>query len=256
MTGEPAAPRDLDRYQRAYADHPFEDVQARMRKRMLLELLDRLAPRRVLEVGCDLDTLANHWRGAERFTIIEPGADFAAEARSAMANRSEAEVIEATLEAAAPGLAGGFDLVILSSLLHEVADPGALLHAAGQTAAAGGLVHVNVPNGRSVHRLLAMEMGLVQAPTELSATQLALQQQRTFPAAPLAGMAEAPGFQVAEAGSYFVKPFTHRQMQDLMDQGLVTAAMLEGFWGLEKHMPGLGSEIFVNLRPVPPEPAV
>ena len=28
----------------------------------------------------------------------------------------------------------------------------------------------------------------------------------------------------------------------------MTEAMLDGLWGLEKHMPGLGSEIFVNLR--------
>ena len=37
-------------------------------------------------------------------------------------------------------------------------------------------------------------------------------------------------------------------MQELRQSGFLTPAMLEGLWGLEKHMPGLGSEIYVNLR--------
>ena len=57
MTRDSAAERDLARYEQAYGEHAFEAVQAAMRKRMLLELLERLQPACAwLEVGCGLDS--------------------------------------------------------------------------------------------------------------------------------------------------------------------------------------------------------
>ena len=49
-------------------------------------------------------------------------------------------------------------------------------------------------------------------------------------------------------GSYFIKPFAHAQMQQLQDIGMLDERMLDGLMGLEKHLPGLGSEIYLNLR--------
>jgi 2-polyprenyl-3-methyl-5-hydroxy-6-metoxy-1,4-benzoquinol methylase len=243
------ASRELDRYAQAYDQHAFEAVQAAMRKRMLLEILDQRRPAQVLEVGCGRDTLANHWREARRFTIVEPAAAFAAGAREDTAGRQDVEVIEATLEQAAAELTGGYDLVLVSSLLHEVADADALMAAVFAVCGPDTLVHVNVPNARSFHRLLALEMGLIPSPGELSAAQIALQQQRTFTAETLESLTTAHGFSVVERGAYFVKPFTHGQMQDLQENGFLSPAMLEGLWGMAKHIPDLGSEIFVNLRP-------
>lgn len=249
MTSErPAAARDIADYERAYRDSGFEVVQAAFRKRMLLELLERLRPRRILEVGCGFDTLAAHWTGAERFTVVEPGAQFSARARAQTVGRADVRVIEATLEGALPELTGGFDLILLSGLLHEVADCGAILDAARALTGPETVVHANVPNARSVHRLLAMEMGLIGDVAETSDLQRALQQHRIFTLESLAELAAAHGFAAFEQGSYFIKPFTHAQMLRLQAEGLMTDAMLDGLWGLEKHMPGLGSEIFVNLR--------
>jgi SAM-dependent methyltransferase len=243
------APRELDRYEQAYNEHPFEAVQAAMRKRVLLDILERRRPARVLEVGCGLDTLANHWRLARHFTIVEPAAAFAARAREDTRGRQEVEVVEATLEAAAATLTDGYDLVLVSSLLHEVVEGDALMAAVRAVCGSDTLVHVNVPNARSFHRLLALEMGLIQSPSELSAAQIALQQRRTFTVETLEILTTAHGFDIVERGGYFVKPFTHGQMQDLQENGFLSPAMLEGLWGMAKHIPDLGSEIFVNLRP-------
>ena len=157
-------------------------------------------------------------------------------------------MIEATLEAAAPALGEDFDLVVVSALLHEVIDCAALLDAVRSVCSPETIVHLNVPNARSFHRLLAVEMGLIETPTELSAAQIALQQHRTFTQGSLAALAEAHGFRVIDQGGYFVKPFTHAQMQALQADGFLTPQMLEGLWGMARRMPDLGSEIFVNLR--------
>lgn len=244
----PAPSRDLAAYEQDYAATRFEAVQARYRKRLLLDLLAQRRPRSVLEVGCGLDTLANHWPHAERFVVVEPAAGFAEAARAGTEGRRDVEVVEALLEDA--GLTETFDLVLLSGLLGELPDPAALLRDVHGLCAPDTLVHVNVANARSFHRLLALEMGLIQSLTELSAQQVRLQQQRTYTLDALVELVRDCGYEVVESGSFFVKPFTHAQMELLQTSGVLTDAMLDGLWGMTKHLPELGSEIYVNLRRV------
>jgi 2-polyprenyl-3-methyl-5-hydroxy-6-metoxy-1,4-benzoquinol methylase len=241
--------RDIAGYERAYRESGFEVTQADFRKRMLLELMHRLRPARVLEIGCGSDTLANHWTASSRFVVVEPAAGFAAEARRDTAGRADVTVIEDTLEGAVASLTADFDLILVSSLLHELSDCGPLLVAVRRLCAPDTVVHANVPNANSFHRLLALEMGLIGEVTETSDLQKALQQPRAFTLETLTALADSQGFSVFERGSYFVKPFTHGQMLELQEQGFLTGRMLDGLWGMARHLPDMGSEIFVNLRP-------
>lgn len=241
--------RDIASYERAYAGSDFEPVQARMRKRKLLEVLAAWRPRRVLEIGCGDDALFNHYHDFERFCVVEPGAAFARQAQENAAGDARIRIVRGFMEDAAGALEGeSFDCILLSGLLHEVPDCAPLLASVAQVCAAGTRVHVNVPNARSLHRLLAREMGLIGALQTLSPRQQSLQQQRTFDLDALAGVCEQAGFEVFERGSYFVKPFTHAQMAQLQHSGMLDERMLEGLYGLERELPGLGSEIFVHLR--------
>lgn len=242
-----AEPRDLSDYAQAYADSPFEATQARVRKGRLLDLLEREKPRRVLEVGCGLDTLANHWDRAEHFTIVEPAAAFAEAARRATQGRAGVQVIEATLEEAQ--LSGEHDLVLVSGLLHEVTDCGPLLDAAREACAADGLLHANVPNAFSFHRLLALEMGLIDQLETISDRQRTLQQSRVFSLDSLSALLAAHGLAEVERGSYFVKPFTHGQMAKLQEAGILSEQMIQGLDRMTAWLPEFGSEIFVNARP-------
>lgn len=236
-------------YEQAYSASDFEVIQARYRKKLLLELLERQQPKHLLEVGCGWDTIANHWPGFEQLTIVEPGAQFAAKARKDTAHLSGVTVVEQFMEdAVAQCQQHTYDLILVSSLLHEVPDPAAILSAAKALCTPDTLVHVNVPNANSMHRLLAMEMGLIADPYAQSELQKSFRQPRIFDLAQLVALAESVGFQVASKGSFFVKPFTHGQMQKLVDQGLMTTAMLDGLWGLAAHFPEHGSEIYVNLK--------
>jgi 2-polyprenyl-3-methyl-5-hydroxy-6-metoxy-1,4-benzoquinol methylase len=161
------------------------------------------------------------------------------------------KVVENLLEQAPPELRpGGFDLIVLSSLLHEISDPQHLLQALHRHCHASSVVHVNVPNAHSLHRLLAVEMGLIEDPFELSATQKQMQQHSTFDLDNLTELLRQQGFEVQSSGSYFIKPFTHAQMQDLYDRGYLTDAHLEGLFRLTRHMPEFGSEIYINAIPV------
>jgi len=249
VTNRQAVVKDIADYQRAYLASDFESVQARMRKRMLLDWLGRRQPRRLLEVGCGTDALFNHFPAFERFVVVEPGVQFADQARRDAGSDPRIAVVETIVEEACTALAGErFDAVVVSGLLHEVPDPAAVLDVLRPLCTRQTQVHVNVPNARSLHRLLALEMGLIADLREISARQRALQQPRTFDLESLRALCRDGGFAEVESGSYFVKPFSHRQMAELQAGGLLDERMLDGLYGLERHLPGLGSEIFINLR--------
>ncbi len=75
-----------------------------------------------------------------------------------------------------------------------------------------------------------------------------MQQNSTFDCESLKAISVKNGFTVKESGSYFVKPFTHQQMQDMLDHGIVNDNILEGLYKMEKYLPDYGSEIFVQLQ--------
>jgi hypothetical protein len=91
-------------------------------------------------------------------------------------------------------------------------------------------------------------MGLIGDLFEKSGTQRRMQQSHTFDVDSLAELVSQSGFQVVEQGTFFIKPFTHAQMSSLQAAGLVTDLMLDGLYGLSRHFPDNGSEIFMNVR--------
>ena len=236
--------RDLASYTEQYRRLPFEPTQAMYRRRRVLAEIARYAPHRLLEVGCGHLPLHTDLSGMH-ITVVEPAVEFAKIARSTVAPGADVKVIEACLEAVGPP-EEPFDMVIVSCLLHEVDDPQALLAAVRQMCGSDTVVHLNVPNARSLHRLLAVAMGLIDRPDAHSQTQATMQQRGIYDLEALEGELSTAGFVVRERGSLFVKPFTHGQMQQLVDQEIMTPTMLDGLGRLAETLPELGSEIWIN----------
>ena len=142
-----------------------------------------------------------------------------------------------------------FDMVVASCVLHEVNNPQVFLSSLRRLCTPGTTVHINVPNARSLHRLLAVAMGLISHEAIQSDTQQMMQQRSTvYNTITLRAELERAGFLVIDSGSIFVKPFTHAQMQKLVEIGFMTSEMLDGFDRLVEYLPDLGSEIWVNAR--------
>lgn len=241
--------RNLDVYQENYASLPFEQSQARYRKRKVIESLEKHQPRSILEIGCGLDPIFNYYAAFDHCTIIEPGDDFVRLAREQARSKDAIVFVHGTLEENVETLLETpYDFIILSSLLHEVGDSKRLLDATARLCSPTTIVHINVPNARSFHRLLALEMGLIGNLFEKSATQRRMQQSHTFDVDSLAELVSQSGFQVIEQGTFFIKPFTHAQMGSLQAAGLVNDLMLDGLYRLSRHFPDNGSEIFMNVR--------
>jgi 2-polyprenyl-3-methyl-5-hydroxy-6-metoxy-1,4-benzoquinol methylase len=246
--------RDINDYQTRYVQQAFEPWMVRFRKRKIREILSRYQHETLLEVGCGLESIFLEIESYKRLVVVEPGETFYSKAMADRANKPgrDITVIRGLLESVRGMLAEeSFDFILLSGLLHEVANPDEILATLYGLCRPDTVVHINVPNAQSFHRLLAVEMGLIPNAFQKSELNLQLQHHTVYDLERLRAAVTGQGFEVIEHGSYLIKPFTHAQMQTLLDSGLMTERMLEGLYGMEKHMPGLGSEIFVNVRKRP-----
>jgi SAM-dependent methyltransferase len=240
-------------YTDAYRAHyGFEATMVAARRRLIIELLAKLRPRTVVEIGCGSELLCRTALPAtpeiKRWVIVEPSPDFAGQARTQTAALPEVDIVEAFLENAASearDLCGAQpELVICSALLHEVPDPAGLLDAARAVLGDGtGLLHVNVPNALSLHRRLARNMGLIERESELTERNRLLSQRAVYDVALLESTVAAAGFRPIETGGFFVKPVTHGQMESLE---FLTSQIVDGLWQLGRELPELAAEIFVN----------
>jgi ubiquinone/menaquinone biosynthesis C-methylase UbiE len=238
--------RDLIDYSTKYLG-PFEEIQVLYRRKKVLEIIQLYQPKTILEVGCGKDSLVNYIDPVsfKKFYIIEPIADFL---NSAVSVNYPNVIRLNNLIENIDNIEESFDLIIVSSLLHEVIDPLLILKEINRFSDSNTIIHINVPNALSFHRLLAMEAGLIDSVYDYSGTQLLLQQHHTFDLEILSKLTESAGFQIIDKGSYFVKPFTHSQMQKLVDDKIVDSKVLDGFYHMIKYLPEYGSEIFINVK--------
>ena len=240
--------RDLVDYVEQYRTLPFESVQTGYRRNVVLREISRHSPRRLLEVGCGELPLLTDLPQDISVTVVEPAQTFIDQALKFAAGRDHVKVIHGFIESADLP-AANFDMVVLSCVLHEVPDPVAMLKAVRRLCAPNAILHVNVPNSRSLHRLLAVAMGLIPSFDSQSDTQRRMQQrQNPYDASTLVAELSSSGFEVVEQGTLFVKPFSHSQMKALVDSGFMSRAMLDGLDKLVELLPELGSEIWINAR--------
>ena len=247
--------RRIVQYETRYLDdYGFEAVMVAARQRLVLEVLRKAAPTVVLEVGCGIDLLGERVRTAglaiEQWIIIEPGERFFNAAQALKIPNARVDVIRGFVEDSIDLIRERCirqpDFIVCSGLLNETADPESVLSAARKLLAPDGTVHVNVPNAYSLHRRLARAMGLIESERQLTERNQLLKQYRVFDFDTLTGLAERTGFRVIDKGGYFVKPFTHAQMESV--RGVLSDQLLDGLWTLGRELPELASEIYLNLR--------
>jgi len=245
--------RNLKKYETDYEDYLFEDIQVAYRKKKVLELIQSHKHRTILEIGCGLDPFFNCSDDFDNLVIIEPSAKFYENAINIVKNSSsltsKVVVINDYMENATRELQKyDFDYVIISGLLHEIEDASSFLKDIHSITRKNTIVHIDVPNARSFHRVLAYEMGIIKSVFELSSSNLRLQQQTVFDIATLSELITNYGFKIINSGSYFLKPFAHKQMYELLNNKIIDENTLDGLYKMTKYVPDMGSEIFIEFK--------
>jgi len=247
---------DLDDYTQKYLrDHrrnlSFEAILSDARRKQVLKSLKKYPHRNILEIGCALNPLFQYHINYESYTIVEPSKDFIQNAEKIAKGRNDINFIrgymgkvdEKMLE-----LDIDFDFIVLSSLLHEVPNPEELLKSVCKFCNKNTTVHINVPNVYSFHRLLAYEMGLMDSIFAKSETESKYQRRTRFNKQLLVKMVRDIGFEVLSQGTYFIKPFNNKQMEEIIRQGMVDKRVIHGLERMTRYMPDLGCEMFVDVR--------
>lgn len=234
-------------------DMAFENHLITARQDRCLEFLAAHRPSRVLEVGCGPDLLIDRFdlpaSAIDMWMVVEPSF-YADEIEARLADcgklaltRGYMEDRIAPLRAAAPQ---GYDAVMLSGLLHETTNPATMLSAAHDLLKTGGHLFVSVPNARSFHRLLAVDMGLMASETQLSARNIELGQPVVYQRDTLEALVHEAGFEALEFSGYMFKPFSNGQMGGVIDA--IGTDIVDGLNKLGKRFPDNAAEIAVVAR--------
>ena len=244
--------RDLHNYSNEYINQPFEAYQVEYRKRLVLDIIKKNNHKTILEVGCAVNPLFEFFTDFEWLTILEPSKLFYDKTVDDIAKQNlgdKVEIFNNFFEDAIETVdCRSYDLIIISALIHEINDLKSFFTRLKELVKTGTVVHIDVPNGNSLHRLLAVEMGLIKSQMELSDFNIQFQQNRVFDLITLEKLVTDYDFSVIEKGSYFLKPFTHIQMQKMIDNNIIDTKVLDGFYNLIKYFPDFGSEIYINFK--------
>ena len=139
-------------------------------------------------------------------------------------------------------------MAIASSVLHEVRDDEHFLQQAKRCLSSSGILIIVVPNAMSIHRLVGTEMGLIKDPTELSATNIQMQQHRVYTFSALRSTLERCGFEPIYFDGFFPKILDHKSMADALAASEINLEFLQQLNALSHRIPAVSSEIFAVAR--------
>ena len=240
--------RDIDKYTQEYSKAGFEKYQVAYRRRKLLEIINKYLPQRILEIGCGMEPLFSYiGYGYEFYYVIEPSKTFFDNAQILADGKNVVcynDFFYPTKELADKK----FDFILCSSLLHELEQPEELLKGILEISDINTIIHFNVPNADSLHRLVAVNMGLILDKHELSDKNILYQQNMVYDLNMLISCLKKSGFTILDKGSYFVKPFSHDQMYQMLKENIINDEVMDGLYKLANDIPEYGSEIFVNCK--------
>lgn len=223
---------------------PDLDFDSRYTRATGARIAARIAPGdRVLELGCATGLMSGALVAAgARLTGLDQAGPYLERARAR--GLPGARFARAELEA--PGweafVDGPVDHVVACSLLHELDDPVALLARARDLLAPGGLVHATLQNPLSIHRLVALEMGLIDDLAEVSEAGRRYATRGLWDARGLMEMAWRAGLATVAREGVMLKPLPNAMMEAL------PAEVLDGLERAARHLPDHCAMTYLVLR--------
>jgi SAM-dependent methyltransferase len=220
---------------------PDEDFDARYTLATGRSIARWLRPdESVLELGCATGLMTTLLAGdGRRVTAVDRSAGYLA--RAAGRPLDGCEFLAGDLDAL-PHL-GRFHHVVLTNVLHEVADPAAVLRRVAEAhVVPGALVHVSLQNPRSLHRLVALEMGLIDDLHAIADRGRRYGTRRLLDADGIADLGAGAGLHEIAREGVFLKPLPNDTLAGL------PAPVLDGLERAARHLPEHGALNLLTFR--------
>jgi 2-polyprenyl-3-methyl-5-hydroxy-6-metoxy-1,4-benzoquinol methylase len=187
------------------------------------------APARVLELGCATGLMTSAIADGSLTVLgVDRSAEYLERARGrdlpgASFELGDLEELTETTER--------FDHVLATNVLHELRDPLAFLRACRERLSPGGWVHVTLQNPLSIHRLCALDLGLIESLDEVSERGEQWGTRGLWSAENLIELATQAGLVTVAREGIMLKPLPNSEMAKLGDQ------VIEGFIRAAHHLP-------------------
>lgn len=242
--------RDITQYEKDYLNgYDFEKYLVRYRRKNITDTTDVSYTHSMLEIGCGLEPLFDYLEGNWKdYIVVEPGDNFYTNAEHIAKKYKNINVRHGFAENILPSLDKKFDLIIASSVLHEVEKPLTFLNSVKPVMDRNSILHINVPNANSIHNQLAVKMGLIEDIFAQSKLANQMQRHSTFDTSRLIRFVRGCGFEVINTGGYFLKPFTYSQLSSMLDKEIITEKVLDALYELGQEQPHQAAEIYVNVQ--------
>jgi acetyltransferase-like isoleucine patch superfamily enzyme/2-polyprenyl-3-methyl-5-hydroxy-6-metoxy-1,4-benzoquinol methylase len=240
---------EISTYETNYLDLPFEDILRKYRKKNILAELKRYPHARFLEIGCGPDPLFQIINDYDKMVVVEPGKTFFKMAESMAAEATKVIVINDQIENLVDNLKKEeFDFIVIGGFLHEIDNPDAVLQAVRLMCSDNTIIYSFVPNARSFHRLLAYQMGIIGNIYQRSEHDELFERKNVYDRDTFNELFTRNKFKIIDSGSYFVKPFAHSQMDDLLNRNIIDKSFLDGLNKMITYLPDFGSELWNSCK--------
>ncbi len=136
-----------------------------------------------------------------------------------------------------------FSDVVAMRVLEHIDDPVALLKKMKQWILPGGRIHLVVPNARSLHRRVGLQMGLLKDLHELNARDLRVGHKRVYDREILFDHLRQAGCRVRHWEGIFLKPLSNDQLKSWPEN------LVRAFASVGKELPEWSAELYVCAEP-------
>jgi hypothetical protein len=234
-------------YYKSLYEDKIEKYYVKSRIKNLKGLLGDFKPRNVLEIGIGFNSFSKYFQNFDSWTIIEPNEHFIL--------NSEKEGIffyNVSFEEFNNPQNITYDLIIISSLLHIINNLDNFLNKLAIFSNQTPMVYVNVPNSNSLHRILAVKMGLLKTLKSFSPADLRYNHARVFNMEDLIeALNQQLKMKIISKGSYFLKFVSNNQLANMLDYKIVTSDYIQAldevsFFDGDGNY--LGAEIFIFFK--------
>lgn len=130
--------------------------------------------------------------------------------------------------------------IVLSHLLEHLPDPAGSLAKMNDLLSPGGIIYVSVPNALSLHRQVAVHMGLLKTCNALNDMDRQLGHLRVYTPQLLQEHVAASGLRIISSGGSMLKPLSNAQIAQQW-----TDEMIDGFIKAGEQYPELCGDIYV-----------
>lgn len=235
-------------YCQNYQNLTFEDKLRKYRMKYIVDYFATIQSRKILEIGCGNDPIFLCFDDYDVMDIIEPERQFYEFTKNRIGINSRISIHNCLIENPNLVLKNEYDVIVIGGFLHEIENSEEVLRVINKIANPNTIIITYVPNADSFHRILAFESGIIESNYELSKNDFLFGRSVVFNFETIKALFVNSGFTVIDLDTYFIKPFTHEQMDALIVSNIINKKILEGFFKMGKYMPDMGCEIFLSSK--------